>query len=77
VTLLRDRGLRYLEVRAEAERAFNEELERRNKKLVYLGGCHSWYLTNGRNTNNWVGYMSEYGWRLRRPRPEAYRLVPA
>lgn len=77
VALLRDRGLRYLEVRAEAERAFNEELERRNKKLVYLGGCHSWYLTNGRNTNNWVGYMSEYGWRLWRPRPEAYRLVPA
>jgi cation diffusion facilitator CzcD-associated flavoprotein CzcO len=77
VEWLRDRKLRYLEVRAEAQRAFNEELERRNRQLVYQGGCHSWYLTNGRNTNNWVGYMTEYGRRLRHPRADAYRLVAA
>jgi cation diffusion facilitator CzcD-associated flavoprotein CzcO len=52
---------------AEAMRAFNAEIAQRNEALVYQGGCNNWYLTNGRNTNNWVGYMSEYGRRLREP----------
>jgi cation diffusion facilitator CzcD-associated flavoprotein CzcO len=77
IELLRDRGLRYLDVRAETQREFNDELERRSRKLVYGGGCNSWYLTNGRNTNNWVGYMTEYGWRLRKPKLEHYTLTPA
>lgn len=75
--LLRDRGLRFLDVQAGAQREFNDELERRSRGLVYLGGCNSWYLTDGRNTQNWVGYMTEYGWRLRRPRLEHYTLQPA
>ena len=75
--LLRDRKLRYLDVQPEAQRAFNQELAERSRELVYLGGCNSWYLTDGRNTQNWVGYMTEYGWRLRRPRLQDYTLVPA
>jgi cation diffusion facilitator CzcD-associated flavoprotein CzcO len=75
--LLRDRKLRWLDVQEGAQRAFNEELERRSRDLVYLGGCNSWYLTEGRNTQNWVGYMTEYGWRLRQPQLEHYTLVPA
>ena len=77
IEVLRDRRLRYLDVKAETQREFNEELQRRSAKLVYGGGCNSWYLTNGRNTNNWVGYMTEYGWRLRKPKLEHYTLVPA
>ena len=75
IEALRDRALRYLDVRGEAERAYKEELDRRSSGLVYVGGCNSWYLTNGRNTNNWVGYMTEYGRRLREPRLEDYNLV--
>ncbi len=77
VELLRDRGLRYIDVRSEVEGAFKKELDERSSQLVYVGGCNSWYLTNGRNTNNWVGYMTEYGRRLREPSLEAYSLVPA
>ena len=77
VELMRERGLRSLDLQPEAQRAFNRELEERNKQLVYIGGCNSWYLTNGRNTNNWVGYMSEYGWRLRQPNAAHYSLAPA
>ena len=75
--LMRDRQLRWLDVQEGAQHAFNEELERRSRDLVYLGGCNSWYLTEGRNTQNWVGYMTEYGWRLRKPQLEHYTLVPA
>ncbi len=77
IELLRDQGLRYLDVKSEVQNEFNAELHQRSQKLVYGGGCNSWYLTNGRNTNNWVGYMTEYGRRLRKPRLEHYTLVAA
>lgn len=70
------RHLRYIEISAQAERAYNDELTKRNSDLVYIGGCNSWYISNGRNTNNWVGYMSEYGRRLRTPILDHYKLVP-
>jgi cation diffusion facilitator CzcD-associated flavoprotein CzcO len=74
--VLRDRKLRYLEVQADAQRAFHDEMEQRSQQLVYLGGCTSWYLADGHNTQNWVGYMTEYGRRLRVPQLAHYTLVP-
>ena len=76
IEALRDRGLRSLEVRADAQKAFNAELQRRGADLVYFGGCKSWYIVNGRNTQNWIGYMTEYGRRVRRPRFDHYELTP-
>ena len=61
------RRLASIDVAPEAQEAFNAEMARRSASLAYTGGCTSWYLVEGRNTNNWVGYMSEYGRRLRRP----------
>ena len=75
--LLRERRLRYLDVQAGAQRAYHQEMEERSKQLVYLGGCKSWYLTDGHNTQNWVGYMTEYGRRLRQPELSHYTLVGA
>lgn len=68
------RGLAWVDVKPEAESAFNAEMNERSGDLAYTGGCTNWYLTNGRNTNNWVGYMSEYARRLRRPRLDHFRL---
>ncbi|HZR37595.1 MAG TPA: NAD(P)/FAD-dependent oxidoreductase [Nevskia sp.] len=76
--LLRSRGLKSLEVKAEAQRRYNEEVQQRNRGTTYESGCHSWYIgPDGRNTNNWVGYMTEYGRRLKEPVLEDYTLVPA
>ena len=76
-TLMRDQGLRYLDVLPKAERAFNDELQRRSKNSVYTAGCHNWYLTaDGRNTNNWIGYMSDYRRATRQLETADYRLVP-
>ncbi len=73
---LHQRGLRYLDVRPEVLRAFNEELQQRNKNTTYESGCHSWYINaEGHNTNNWVGYMNEYGRLLRKPALEHYSAV--
>ena len=76
-TLMREQGLRYLDVLPKAERAFNDELQRRSKNSVYTAGCHNWYLTaDGRNTNNWIGYMSDYRRATRQLETADYRLVP-
>ncbi len=75
---LQERSLRFLDVRPEAQRAFNERLVQRNKRTTYESGCHSWYISSdGRNTNNWVGFMYEYGRLLRRPVIEHFNVVPA
>jgi len=69
------RGLRSMEVHSEAQHAYNEELQQRNRGTTYESGCHSWYIgPDGRNTNNCVGYMSEYGRRLRVPNLDDYTL---
>ncbi|MBV8062624.1 MAG: NAD(P)/FAD-dependent oxidoreductase [Nevskia sp.] len=66
-----------MEVRVEVQQEFNAELQRRNKQTVFEAGCHSWYLTaDGRNTNTWVGYMTEYGRLVRKPRLDHYHLEP-
>lgn len=76
VSQLRDRSLKYLDVRADVLHAYNEELHRRSRKTTYESGCHSWYIgADGRNINNWVGHMVEYGWRLRRPDFAAFEQV--
>ena len=75
IAAMRARGLRSLVVRSGAQREFNAEIERRSRQLAYLAGCNSWYLTNGRNTQNWVGYMTEYGRRLRKPDFAHYEAV--
>jgi hypothetical protein len=78
VNLLHHRGLRAMEVRAQTQQAYNAELHTRNKSTTYESGCHSWYIgPDGRNTNNWIGWMSEYGRRLRQVNTNDYLLEPA
>lgn len=66
-----------IDVEPAAQQAFNAEMAARSGQLVYTGGCTNWYLVNGRNTNNWVGYMSEYARRLRAPVMTHFRVSPA
>ncbi|WAL68732.1 hypothetical protein ORV05_13450 [Amycolatopsis cynarae] len=41
------------------------------------GGCGSWYLDGGRNTNNWPGSMLEYRLSTLRFRHQDYLTRPA
>jgi cation diffusion facilitator CzcD-associated flavoprotein CzcO len=75
---LRERGLRSVEVRREAQDAYNAELQRRLAGTAWASGCRSWYLDrNGRNTVIWPGFTFEFRRRTRRFDAASYRLEPA
>ncbi len=62
------RGVKSLEVREEAMRAFSGEMQRQLEHSVWGAGCSSWYKTDsGRITNNWAYSTVRYWWRMRRP----------
>ena len=63
------RGGRTVEVRPEAQDAFNRALEPRLQQAVWAAGCQSWYLDeNGHNSSLWPGFTFEYWLRTRLPR---------
>jgi cation diffusion facilitator CzcD-associated flavoprotein CzcO len=72
-------GLGTVEVRAEAQRAWNAEVQRRMRGTVWTaGGCASWYLDpNGLNTTLWPDFTFRFARALRRFDPEEHVLAPA
>jgi cation diffusion facilitator CzcD-associated flavoprotein CzcO len=61
VQRLRRTGAAWLDVRADAQDEFNQEVQRRIKATVWDKGCTSWYQTaDGKNTNNWPGFTFAY-----------------
>ncbi|MGW4403119.1 flavin-containing monooxygenase [Nonomuraea sp. NPDC004702] len=68
---------RALDVRKDAQDAFNRRLHARLDPLVWnAGGCRSWYLDeHGVNRTIWPGFTFEYWARTRKVRPEAYELI--
>lgn len=75
LALRRARGLRAVEVRADASRRYNDQLQRRLRGTVWSSGCKSWYLTSGgRNSTLWPGFTFEYRRITRQFDSAAYRL---
>lgn len=64
---MKRRGWRTVEVRPEAEAAWNQKIQGKIAGTVWLtGGCKSWYLDeNGKNTTIWPGFVAEYQFRTR------------
>lgn len=59
-TILRDE-LRYLDVREDVQRRYNERLQRRLTKTTWMSGCNSWYLTaDGFNASMYPGFATQY-----------------
>jgi cation diffusion facilitator CzcD-associated flavoprotein CzcO len=74
--LRQSRGAARIEVRADAQRRFNETLRARSRRTAFEGGCTSWYRTaDGRNTNNWAGLAVAYARALRRVRLDDFNLT--
>ncbi len=73
---LEQRGLSSLDVRAEVQAAYNDDLRRRLKGTVWTsGGCGSWYLdADGGTSVIWPGYTWQFTKALRRFDPNAYEL---
>ena len=71
-------GAATFEVREQAQRDFNEQIQRQLGGSVWnTGGCASWYIdVNGKNTVIWPGSTWPYRQRLRRFDPQHYDLRP-
>jgi cation diffusion facilitator CzcD-associated flavoprotein CzcO len=66
-----------VEVRPDAQRAYNEHVQRKLATTVWnTGGCSSWYLDrNGRNATIWPDFTFRYWARTRQFDPQAYELT--
>jgi cation diffusion facilitator CzcD-associated flavoprotein CzcO len=69
-------GATRLEVRPQAQDAYNARLQERLARTVWnTGGCSSWYLDrNGRNSTIWPDFTFRFWGRMRRFDPSAYEL---
>ena len=75
---MRDKRLRTLAVRPEAQARFNAELQADLAKSVWASGCRSWYVTaDGKVQNNWSGFMLGYWKDTLRPDFADFEAVPA
>lgn len=69
---MRATGAEVLEVKPEAEKRWNDALQRHMQGTVWLsGGCASWYLdAHGRNTVLWPGFTFRFRRALARFDPQ-------
>ncbi|MDK3018945.1 flavin-containing monooxygenase [Pseudodonghicola flavimaris] len=78
ISAMRENALPAVEPRAEAQEAFETEMDDRLAATVWqAGGCSSWYQDRrGRNTTLWPGTVAEYRKRLARAGLDHYIPAP-
>ncbi|NWG46676.1 MAG: NAD(P)/FAD-dependent oxidoreductase [Alphaproteobacteria bacterium] len=75
---MRSKGWARMEVRPEAEAAFNAELQNALAETAWAGDCRSWYKSpSGRIVNNWSGSTADYARQTRTPRFADFNTRPA
>jgi len=76
---MRENGAETIEVRPEAQAAYNDELERKLEGTVWNTGCASWYLDHtGRNATIWPDWTFRFRRRVAEIDLREYALdVPA
>ena len=69
IEALNRRGVKYLNVRPEAQSDFNAGLQKSlDERSIWATECASWYKNSaGKVVNNWKGTTLEYWFRTRRP----------
>jgi cation diffusion facilitator CzcD-associated flavoprotein CzcO len=74
--LMQERGAAELDVRPEAQAAYNARVQEQMRGTVWTaGGCASWYLdAQGRNTTLWPTFTWPFRERTRRLNPAEYVL---
>jgi cation diffusion facilitator CzcD-associated flavoprotein CzcO len=79
ITHARRHGVDRVEVRPEAQDAYDAMVRRKMRGTVWAtGGCTSWYLdADGRNLALWPDFTWAYAWRTRRFDPASYHLARA
>ncbi len=72
--LLEEQRKPFLDVKPEAQVAYNDKLQQRLANTIWQsGGCQSWYqMANGKNTTLWPGSTIRFRREMRRVSAEAY-----
>ena len=74
-TILRE-NLRYLDVRADVQKRYNDRIQKRLTKTTWMSGCSSWYLTaDGFNASMYPGFATQYLRQMRDFRFDDYVAV--
>ncbi|GAA3710557.1 flavin-containing monooxygenase [Gordonia hankookensis] len=61
ISIIRDRGLRLLDVHEPAQDAYNATIQKRLEHTTWNSGCRSWYLTaDGFNATMYPGFATQY-----------------
>jgi cation diffusion facilitator CzcD-associated flavoprotein CzcO len=78
VTTMKRRGLHSVDVRQDAQDAYNDELQRKLGGSVWMtGGCASWYLdAHGNNTTLWPDFTFRFRRQTKRFDIDAYETSP-
>jgi cation diffusion facilitator CzcD-associated flavoprotein CzcO len=75
---LDERGLAYMNVRAQSQQRYGEAIQKRIQSSVWLAGCNSWYINAaGKVTNNWPGYTFNFRRMTNKLDLHDYELQPA
>lgn len=69
-------SIQAVEVRADVQQAYNDELAERLADSAWVLIEDSWYLQGGKVTNNWVGRTIEYRRRTNHARLDDFHLTP-
>ena len=69
-------SIQAVEVRAEVQQAYNDELAERLAGSAWVLIEDSWYLQGGKVTNNWVGRTIEYRRRTNHAHLDDFVLTP-
>ena len=76
ITTILDSNLRYLDVRQDVQRRYNERIQQRLTKTTWMSGCSSWYLTkDGFNASMYPGFATQYLRQMRDFRFADYHAV--
>jgi len=71
---LDQKGLSVCQVKQEIEETYNHQLQCRLSNSAFSQVRQSWYMHNGKITNNWAGGTSEYARRLKQVNWQNYEL---
>ena len=76
ITSILDSDLRYLDVRHDVQRRYNQRIQQRLTKTTWMSGCSSWYLTkDGFNASMYPGFATQYLRQMRHFRFADYDVV--
>jgi cation diffusion facilitator CzcD-associated flavoprotein CzcO len=73
---LKQRKAKFMDVKPEVQKAYNDDIQEKLKRTVWATGCRSWYIAaNGRNTTVWPGLTYTFWFKTKHIKTSAFEFV--